>query len=100
VVLAGFTEVRFDYFNNGAVLNSESCFGQLAVLEKELEGKDWITGEYSIADIAIAPWLKILRYYGVESAVGWHDLQNAPAYLDRFLARPAVQRGLNIPSSD
>ncbi|MEM6596155.1 MAG: glutathione S-transferase N-terminal domain-containing protein, partial [Pseudomonadota bacterium] len=29
----------------------------LAVLEKELEGKDWIAGDYSIADIAIAPWL-------------------------------------------
>ncbi len=70
----------------------------LAVLEKELEGKDWITGGYSIADIAIAPWLRGLEFYGVRDAVGWNDLKNVPAYLDRFLARPAVQRGLNIPS--
>ena len=29
--------------------------------------------------------------------VGWDDLQTVPAYLDRFNARPAVQRGSNIP---
>ena len=72
----------------------------LAVLEKELEGKDWITGEYSIADIAIAPWLRGLEFYGVRDAVDWNELSNVPAYLDRFLARPAVQRGLNSPSRD
>ena len=72
----------------------------LAVLEKQLEGKDWITGEYSIADIAIAPWLRGLEYYGVKDAVGWNHLENVPAYLERFLARPAVQRGLNVPARD
>lgn len=72
----------------------------LAVLEKELEGKAWIAGEYSIADIAIAPWLHGLEYYGVRELVGWYDLKNVPAYLDQFLARPAVQRGLNIPARE
>ena len=72
----------------------------LAVLEKQLEGRDWVTGEYSIADIAIAPWLRGLEFYGVRDAVGWNDLKNVPAYLDRFLARPAVQRGLNKPARD
>ncbi|MBT8474831.1 MAG: glutathione S-transferase N-terminal domain-containing protein [Alphaproteobacteria bacterium] len=72
----------------------------LAVLEKELEGKDWITGEFSIADIAIAPWLRGLEMYGVREAVGWADHPNLVAYLDRFLARPAVQRGLIIPTRD
>ena len=72
----------------------------IAVLEKELEGKDWITGDYSIADIAIAPWLRALDYYGVKEDIGWSDLKNVPAYLDRFLERPAVQRGLAIPSRD
>ena len=72
----------------------------LAVLEKELEGKDWITGEYSIADIAIAPWLRGLEYYGVREELGWNEMKNVPAYFERFMARPAVQRGLNIPSRD
>ena len=67
------------------------------VLDKQLEGRDYITGEYSIADIAIGPWIAGLEYYGVKDAVGWSELKNVPAYLDRFLARPAVQRGRNIP---
>ena len=69
----------------------------LAVLEGALAGKEWITGDYSLADIAIAPWLRGLDYYGARELVGWHDLTEVPAYLDRFLARPAVQKGLNIP---
>ena len=70
----------------------------LAVLEGALEGRDWIAGEYSIADIAIAPWLRALDFYGAKDMVGWNDLKNVPAYLDRFLERPAVQVGLNTPA--
>ena len=71
----------------------------LAVLDKALEGRDWIAGDYSIADIAIAPWLRGLRdFYKAGDLVGWPGLRNVPAYLDRFLARPAVQRGLAQPA--
>jgi GST-like protein len=69
----------------------------LAVLEKQLEGQDWIVGEYSIADIAIAPWLIALEFYGVKDLLGYHDLPNVNAYVARFEARPAVVRGMNIP---
>ncbi|MGH1464493.1 MAG: glutathione S-transferase family protein [Cognatishimia sp.] len=69
----------------------------LAVLEKELEGKDWITGFYSIADIAIVPWLRGLSFYGAEELVGLDKMPNLQAYIARFLARPAVQVGLNTP---
>ena len=72
----------------------------LAVLDKELAGKDWITGEYSIADIAIAPWLGALEFYGAKEVVGWDDHTNLVAYVDRFMARPAVQKGRTIPSRD
>ena len=70
----------------------------IAVLEQELNGKDWITGTYSIADIAIAPWLSALAYYGTQDAVGWDDNKNLVAYLDRFMARPAVDKAKNIPA--
>jgi GST-like protein len=71
----------------------------LKVLDGALAGQEWIAGEYSIADIAIGPWLRGLRdLYKVGDIVGWGDLQHVPAYLDRFLARPAVQRGLTIPA--
>ena len=69
----------------------------LNVLEGELAGKEWIAGDYSIADMAIAPWLGALEFYGAKGHVGWDDLTNVPAYLDRFLARPAVQVGRNTP---
>ena len=69
----------------------------LAVLEKQLEGKEWVTGTYSIADMAIAPWLRALDFYGVKDLIGFADHPNVVAYLDRFLARPAVQTGLNTP---
>ncbi|MEM6341105.1 MAG: glutathione S-transferase N-terminal domain-containing protein [Pseudomonadota bacterium] len=72
----------------------------MAVLDKELEGKDWITGSYSIADIAIAPWLRALDFYGAKETLGWEDHTNLVAYLDRFLARPAVQTGLVTPPRD
>jgi GSH-dependent disulfide-bond oxidoreductase len=71
----------------------------LRVLDGALEGRDWIVGDYSIADIAIAPWLRTLRdFYKAGDITGWTDLARVPAYLDRFLARPAVQRGINIPA--
>ncbi|MFP4328138.1 MAG: glutathione S-transferase family protein [Paracoccaceae bacterium] len=69
----------------------------LGVVETALEGRDWIAGEYSIADIALAPWLRALDFYGAREITGWADHPRTVAYLDRFLDRPAVQRGLNIP---
>ena len=72
----------------------------LGVLERELAGKDWITGNYSIADMAIAPWLRALDFYGAKNVLGWDDHKNLVAYLDRFTARPAVQTGLVTPPRD
>ena len=72
----------------------------LQTLETALEGQDWIAGEYSIADISIVPWIRNLEFYGAREAVGLNEMPNILSYLDRFLARPAVQRGLNIPNRD
>ena len=69
----------------------------LGVVETALEGREWIAGEYSIADMALAPWLRALDFYGAKDLVGWDGHPRTVAYLDRFLARPAVQRALDIP---
>ena len=69
----------------------------LAVLDKELDGKDWIVDDYSIADMAIAPWLNALEFYGTKDVVGYNDLKNVPTYVERFFARPAVQKAKRIP---
>lgn len=70
----------------------------MAVVEAQLEGKEWITGEYSIADIAIAPWLRATGFYGVRDALNWDAHPNIAAYVERFEARPAVIKGLNTPA--
>ena len=56
-------------------------------------------GDYTIADIAIGPWLRNLRdYYMAADVVGWKDFPNVNAWLNRFLSRPAVQRGILTPA--
>lgn len=70
----------------------------LNVVNTQLDGKDWIAGDYSIADIALAPWLNALDFYGAQEVVGWDDYDNVVAYVDRFMQRPAVQRGKTIPA--
>jgi len=72
----------------------------LGVIESALEDREWISHEYSIADIAIGPWLRGLDFYGAKTIVGWDKHPRTNAYLQRFLERPAVQRGLNIPPRD
>ncbi|MGJ5619889.1 glutathione S-transferase family protein [Sulfitobacter sp. MF3-043] len=73
----------------------------LNVLNLELAGKEWITGtDYSIADIAIAPWLRALDFYGAKEVLGWDDHTNLVDYVKRFEARPAVQKGLVTPARD
>lgn len=72
----------------------------LTVLDRHLEDREWVAGDYSIADIAIGPWLRSLDFYGAQEVVDWNSFGNVTAYLDRFLARPAVQRGLYIPARD
>lgn len=69
----------------------------LNVLDTALEGKDWIAGDYSIADMAIGPWLAALEFYGTKDVVGFAENKNVVAYLDRFLARPAVIKGRQVP---
>jgi len=71
----------------------------LAVLEQRLDGRPWILGDaYSIADIATFPWINnLVAFYGAGELVGIADFPNVQRALAAFLARPAVQRGLQIP---
>ncbi|UFQ96444.1 glutathione S-transferase N-terminal domain-containing protein [Pseudomonas wenzhouensis] len=73
----------------------------LGVLDQRLQGRDWIMGEYSIADIAVLPWIRCLvDFYKAGELVQFERFGNVRRVLDAFLARPAVQRGLNIPARD
>ena len=72
----------------------------LGVLEQRLAGRAWIMGDdYTVADIAVFPWVNnLVGFYGAGDLVGWGDFANVQRVLDSFRARPAVQRGLNIPA--
>jgi GST-like protein len=72
----------------------------LAVVEGRLAGREWILGdEYSIADIATFPWINnLVGFYGARDLVGFDEYRNVQRVLEAFLARPAVARGMKIPS--
>ena len=71
----------------------------LGVLETRLEGRDWIMDTYSIADIATLGWVRnLITFYEAREIVDYDSLSNVPAWLERGLARPAVQRGITIPA--
>jgi GST-like protein len=73
----------------------------LRVLEDRLQGREWVMDEYSIADISLLGWVRNLTgFYEAGELVDFASLRNVPAWLARGLARPAVQRGLQIPSKD
>jgi GST-like protein len=71
----------------------------LGVLETRLDGRPWIMGEdYTIADISLLGWVRnLVGFYGAGDLVDYATLKHVPAWLERGLARPAVQRGVEIP---
>ncbi|RJF89913.1 glutathione S-transferase [Oleomonas cavernae] len=71
----------------------------LGVLETRLAGRTWIMGEaYTIADISLLGWVRnLIGFYDAGDLVDFASLVQVPAWLERGLARPAVQRGLSIP---
>ena len=73
----------------------------LGVLDQHLKGKNWIVGdEYTIADIATFPWVRnLVGFYGAGDLVGFQDFPEVERVLQAFLARPVVQRGLDIPAA-
>lgn len=74
----------------------------LGVLETRLEGRPWIMGDdYTIADMSLLGWVRnLIGMYDAAALVDYDQLSNVPAWLERGLARPAVQRGLSIPKRD
>jgi GST-like protein len=71
----------------------------LNVLDQRLEGRDWVMGdEYTIADIAILPWVRnLVGFYDAGELVEFSRFKNVARVLEAFVARPAVARGLTIP---
>jgi GST-like protein len=71
----------------------------LGVMDKHLAGRQWfMDDDYTIADISMLGWVRnLIGFYGARELVEFDQFGNVAAWLERGLARPAVQRGLNIP---
>ena len=72
----------------------------LGVLEQRLTGRRRVMGEdYTIADIAIFPWVRnLVGFYGAGELVEFERFVQVQRALAAFGERPAVQRGLAVPS--
>lgn len=72
----------------------------LGVLDARLAQGPWLMGEdYSIVDIATVGWVRnLITFYEARELVGFDTFTGVSAWLERALERPAVQRGLLIPS--
>jgi GST-like protein len=64
------------------------------VMDRRLDGRDWFTADYSIADIAIFPWLRSWERQGVVL----DEFPNVKRWFDAIAGRPAVERGLKVLS--
>jgi len=65
------------------------------VMDKQLGGRDWLASEYSVADIATYPWVARHEWHKVDLA----DFPNVKRWFEVIAARPAVQRGMKVPSA-
>jgi GSH-dependent disulfide-bond oxidoreductase len=63
------------------------------VLDKQLSGREFLAGEYSIADIATYPWVARHEWHKVDLA----DFPNVKRWFDAIGARPAVVSGMKVP---
>ncbi len=89
---------HFLQFNPGKAPYAEERYGKEAkrlwsVLDKRLQGRDFVADEYSIADIAIWPWASRWQWQGVSM----DDYPSARAWYVRIAERPAVQKGYDVP---
>jgi GST-like protein len=71
----------------------------LQVLDARLAQRSWLMGDdYTIADMATFPWVRnLIGFYGAGELVGIAGYPHVTRALEAFLARPAVQRGLEVP---
>ena len=89
---------HFLKYNSGKSDYAESRYRDEAlrlygVLDRRLQGRDHVAGDYSIADMAIWPWVSRYEWQTVDLT----QFPNVRRWYRALLARPAVQRGYQVP---
>ncbi|TCT11447.1 GST-like protein [Tepidamorphus gemmatus] len=90
---------HFLHFNRGKAPYAEERYGKEAqrlygVLDRRLADRDYLAGEYSIADIATWPWASRFEWQGIDLT----RFPNVRAWYERIASRPAVQKGYDVPA--
>ena len=88
---AHFNPGKSEYATERYVNEGKRLYG---VLDRRLDGRDFIVDDYSIADIAVWPWIARFEWQTI-------DLNDFPRVRDwyvRIAERPAVQRGYSVPN--
>ncbi len=81
---------KIEYGINRYTNEAKRLYG---VMDKRLQSSPWIGGKsYSIADIAIFPWLRSWQNQGID----WADYPHLQAWFDKIAARPAVQKAVQV----
>ncbi|MBY8975393.1 glutathione S-transferase family protein [Rhodobacteraceae bacterium NNCM2] len=89
---------HFLRFNKGKAPYAEERYGKetkrlYRVLNERLEGRDFITGTYSIADMACWPWISRFEWQEIDL----NDYSHLRDWYVRIAERPAVQKGYHVP---
>ncbi len=89
---------HFLKYNPGKAPYAETRYAEEArrlygVLDRHLEGRDYIVGDYCIADIACWPWASRHEWQQIDL----RDYPQVRKWYQRIAARPAVQRGYHVP---
>lgn len=81
---------KIDYAINRYTNEAKRLYG---VMDKRLETTAYMAGKtYSVADIAIFPWLRSWKNQGID----WAEYPHLKAWFDKIEQRPAVRRGLQV----
>jgi GST-like protein len=89
---------HFLHFNPGKSDYAEIRFRNevarlYGVLDKRLDGRNYICNDYSIADMACWPWVSRYEWQRINLA----EYSNVRAWYKRLLQRDAVQKGYHVP---
>ena len=89
---------HFVKYNKGKSAYAEERYSKEAqrlygVLDRRLEGREFLAGDYSIADIATWPWISRFEWQEIDLA----KFPNVKRWYTAIANRPAVQRGYKVP---
>ena len=83
---------KSDYASERYSAEAHRLYG---VLDRRLEGRDYIVDDYSIVDMACWPWISRYEWQKIDLA----QYPNVRAWYKRILQREAVQRGYHVPKN-